>query len=72
MQCGGTITEFEKMTLGDVFDVINTHVDMQQEQIKQREKQQKKQSKGKNKSSTNSEKFSFGRAPELDTDFFKF
>ena len=45
MQCGGTITEFEKMTLGDIFDVINTHVDMQQEQIKQREKQQKKPKK---------------------------
>lgn len=70
IQCGGTITEFDEMTFGDILDVISTHHDIQEEYNNKMEKQYKQ--KGKNKTNNSSEKFSFGRAPELDTDFFKF
>lgn len=68
--CGGTITEFEEGTLGDIVDFISTYAEIQEEF------EQKRKSKSKNKNNNGSgamtEKFSFGRAPELDTDFFKF
>ena len=75
MNCGGTITEFEEMTLGDILDVIHTYSDMKAEDHERYEKERNKSNKTqKNKASSKNttEKFSFGRAPELDTDFFKF
>ena len=74
--CGGTISEFEEMTLGDIYDVIITYGRMKKEEHEYYEKEMNKKNKNKNKtpssSTCKSEKFSFGRAPELDTDFFKF
>lgn len=55
------------MTLGDIYDVIITYGRMKKEEHEYYEKEMNKKNKSKNKNSSTakSEKFSFGRAPEL-------
>lgn len=62
------------MTLGDILDVVITYGEMKREENEYYEKERNKKNKNKTSSTSTpkSEKFSFGRAPELDTDFFKF
>ena len=62
------------MTLGDILDVVITYGEMKREENEYYEKERNKKNKNKisSTSTPKSEKFSFGRAPELDTDFFKF
>ena len=58
LECGGTIEEFERMSVGEVLDFIHTYINMRSKTTKQNNKQQQKQN------TSQGEKETYGVDPE--------
>ena len=57
--CGGTISEFEEMTLGDIYDVIITYGRMKKEEHEYYEKEMNKKNKNSKRSKRCSKKLDY-------------